>query len=81
MERATGLVISALSDEINTQAPKVKKSIKLTKHIVVNTEIKTARRRKRRAERKFKKTRSESDKEILKVAKKELNNIVTTSTF
>ena len=79
LENVTEFFINTLSVEVDSQAPKIKKRIKKTKHVVSNPQIAEARRVKRRAERKFKKTKSEKDREVFKEAKKKLNSIITQS--
>ena len=64
---------------MNTHAPSVKKKIRITKHIVRTKEIQEARRGKRKAERKFKKSDLEVDKNNLIVARKHLNKVVEQS--
>ena len=69
----------ALLFEINFQAPLVTKNQKITGHIVKNKDIQEARRAKRRAENKFKKTGLEEDKNKLKKQRKILIGIVEQS--
>ena len=68
-----------LLKQINAHAPYIKKKVKITNQIVTNKEILEARRIKRRAENKFRKTRLEADKYNLKIARKKLVKIVQNS--
>ena len=77
LESATKFLIDTLTQNIDVHAPIIDKKIKITKHVVNNLEIRDARRQKRKAERKFKKTKDEKDKEKLRNAKKDLNRIIT----
>ena len=61
---------------LDDQAPVFTKRFKVKKHIVVNKEIQEARRKKRRAERKYMKTRSVESKNQLKASRKFLSKVV-----
>ena len=68
-----------LLTQINIHAPCTKKRLKITNHIVTNKNILEARRVKRRAENKYRKSRSERDKINLKNTRKNLVKIVERS--
>ena len=53
IEDRTKFIITSLLNEINTQAPKVRKVIKQNKHLVTSPEINICKRKKRRAEEKL----------------------------
>ena len=72
-------IFNTLSKTLEIHAPKIKKLVKVTKHMITNPKIKEARRIKRRAERKFKKSNNEENKNLLRTARKELNKIVSSS--
>ena len=69
-----------LQKTIDHDTPVEMQSRKVHKHLVHNTEIQHARRKKRRAERKYKKSRLESDKTRVVTAMKELKDTIQTST-
>ena len=71
-------ILKTLSNKIDHYAPKKKVLIK-TNHLFTNSEIKEARRKKRRAERKLKKLVNDDNKKELKLARKELNKVITLS--
>ena len=58
--------------EMNNQAPLITKLCKITNKVVRNNEIQKARTLKRRAERKFRKSKSEVDRISVKRARKDL---------
>lgn len=65
--------------EMNNQAPLITKLCKITNKVVRNNEIQKARTLKRRAERKFRKSKSEVDRISVKRARKDLITIVKSS--
>ena len=77
LEDATNFLLNTLSNEIDLHSPIVQTKIKLTRHLVENLEIREARREKRKAERKFKKSKLDIDRSTLRNAKKKLNIIIT----
>ena len=70
---------NALLCEIDIQAPYIKKKLRVTKHIIKNKDIQEARRIKRRAEKRYKKTRLETDKINLVTTRKNLIKVVENS--
>ena len=79
LDNLVNLLDKGLLTELNNHAPLVKKRIRITNHIVKNQKIQDARRLKRRAENKFKKTKSEDHKIQLKLLRKNLSRIVKES--
>ena len=79
LEKATNFFNNSLLYEVDKQAPKINRVIKRTKHAVSNTLIIEARREKRRAEQKFRKTKSDQDKKKFRDARNKLNKVVTKS--
>ena len=70
---------TCLLETLNQEAPIEVKSRKISKHIVCNVEIQNARRRRRRAERRLKKSGLERDRNELKSATKAVTKIVKSS--
>ena len=79
-------IITSLLNEIDVQAQKGRKVIKLNKHLVTSPEINICKRKKRRAEEKLTLIKkrgvrgSTLNKAVLivKEAKKRMNNVITT---
>ena len=76
---AVSQINNYLLSEVNKQAPVIKKKVRITKHIIRSPDIQEGRRIKRRAENKYKKTKSNSDKIQLQLARKNLAKIVEKS--
>ncbi len=65
-----------ITAQMDLQAPLVRKTVKMRTPLVATREIQDARRLKRRAENKYKKTRAETDKFQLKIQRKVLAKTV-----
>ena len=67
---------SIFTKQLDKQAPFIRKQVKVQKHMVRNDDIQCARRLRRKAEVRYKRSKTEENKENLKVLRKALSKTV-----